>query len=282
MVWARIDDAILDNPKVVRAGVIGFALHVAAITWCCRNLTDGFVPAGRISCLLDLSRYGMSAHDKNEDPILPSVDAHDVADWLVECGLWREVPGGYDLNDFLDYNPSRSDVQSKRAREVERKRSHRGAESGSGPAGILSSPDPDPLSPTLLDSDRKIVTGSPSAREATTAWSLDSMLSDTWRATAVSVIDPSGERVDIDDQWSRYLSDRLRPESLRAPSQADWRGWVLKAIGFAKRERQRESDRRAAALARRDPPPPPRETPEQARQFARELMSRVKSAGGAK
>ena len=30
--WARLDDAILDNPKIIAAGPLGFALHVVAIT----------------------------------------------------------------------------------------------------------------------------------------------------------------------------------------------------------------------------------------------------------
>ena len=52
--WARLDDAILDNPEeIIAAGPLGFALHVAAITWCARNLTDGFIPqAPRVAQLL--------------------------------------------------------------------------------------------------------------------------------------------------------------------------------------------------------------------------------------
>lgn len=55
MTWAKLDDAILDNEKIAKAGLVGFAFHVAAITWCARNLTDGFVPSQRVACLLDVT-----------------------------------------------------------------------------------------------------------------------------------------------------------------------------------------------------------------------------------
>ena len=29
---------------------------------------------------------------------------------LVDAGLWEEVPGGFRIHDFLDYNPSKVEV----------------------------------------------------------------------------------------------------------------------------------------------------------------------------
>lgn len=171
MVWARLDDQILDNPKIAKAGVFGFALHVAAITWCCRNLTDGFIPTARVTALLTLSRV----HIDVANPLAlidgPSsmagdegLDALKVADHLVAVELWRAAPGGYELNDFLEYNPSRSDVEKKRAGDSERQErsrskrrsrtdsrseshvtSHRDSRVTSGVNPRLPDPDPDPL-----------------------------------------------------------------------------------------------------------------------------------------
>lgn len=125
MVWAKLDDEILDNPKVSRAGPLGFALHVAAVTWCCRNLSDGFIPIGRVGSLLDFSCFGMSQHCSGKEPEMPAVDALDVADWLADCELWHKVPGGFQLHDFLEYNPSKEKVISERQRGSERKDKHR-------------------------------------------------------------------------------------------------------------------------------------------------------------
>lgn len=149
MVWAKLDDEILDNPKIARAGVLGFALHVAAITWCCRNLTDGFVPRGRVGCLLDLSTVAGEYLDA-ASPSVPAVAdryldaAHDVgvpssvkvAEWLVKVGLWRDAPGGWVLHDFLSYNPSKEKVMAERERGRARK-------APGTPSGIPPEPRPE-------------------------------------------------------------------------------------------------------------------------------------------
>lgn len=122
MTWAKLDDAILDNQKILSVGVLGFALHVAAITWCCRNLTDGFVPYVKPTQLVDFS--GVFAYseqsDEAEDP-----DAHEIAKDLVRAGLWDEVPGGYQIHDFLEYNPSREKVLAERSKSNARQAVHR-------------------------------------------------------------------------------------------------------------------------------------------------------------
>lgn len=141
MTWVGIDDAILDNPKIADVGPIGFALHVAGITYAARNLTDGFIPFGRADTLLptrwataDPSACDDEAcelpddeceHSKRE--IVWSLarvcgmlgqDGGEVIDAtvqeLVDAGLWRRVSGGYQIHDYLVYNPSREEVHRKR------------------------------------------------------------------------------------------------------------------------------------------------------------------------
>lgn len=82
-------------------------------------------------------------------------------------------------------------------------------------------------------------------------WTLDTPIPDAWRVDADGQITPTGETVDVAEQWRRYLADRLRPDQRKLVSGADWRGWILGAIGFARRDRQRESDMRARAGPRR-------------------------------
>lgn len=126
MVWAKLDDEILDNEKITRAGVLGFALHVAAITWCSRKLTDGFVPYARVRLLLDLSELDdeyleataspVGTHDSFRDGAfnVGPVQAEQIAKRLVRVGLWREDAdrGGYWIHDFLDYNPSKEEAEA--------------------------------------------------------------------------------------------------------------------------------------------------------------------------
>lgn len=137
MVWAKLDDEILDNPKIAKVGVLGFALHVAAITWCCRNLTDGFVPEAKVDCILNVPRTSRelleNVASKESVPgglverlaaaLFETGDPHagPIVDSLVEAGLWREVPGGYQLHDFLVYNPTKEKVLADRAAAKERR-----------------------------------------------------------------------------------------------------------------------------------------------------------------
>lgn len=164
MVWARIDDEILDNPKIIQVGAMGFALHVAAITWCNRNLTDGFVPSIKAKALLDMDGLvEQTSSGEFSDGYSPVTWRH-VAERLVNAGLWTwdEERGGYWLHDFLKYNPSRADVLAKRDKEASKKRSARRSEPSppdrprGSPLGTprgtpeettlvsLASPDPDP------------------------------------------------------------------------------------------------------------------------------------------
>lgn len=149
MVWARLDDAILDNPKIAAAGPIGFALHVAAITWCCRNLTDGHIPLARVTALLDLSAMHIDPANPCAVPGGASslrgeqgVDPHTIAGHLVDCGLWSRTGDGYQLHDFLHYNPSKSDVEARRASIKKRVTKHRS--NGVTNAAVTGPPDPVP------------------------------------------------------------------------------------------------------------------------------------------
>jgi hypothetical protein len=136
MVWAKLDDAILDNAKIAQVGVFGFAMHVAAITWCCRNLTDGFIPSSRIHCLLNLGnasgevtaklRSNCTAASADVDRLCDAwmdcgeIDATCIANDMIAAGLWEAANGGYMIHDFLVYNPSRKQVLEERERGRER------------------------------------------------------------------------------------------------------------------------------------------------------------------
>jgi hypothetical protein len=71
--WAKVDDRFNDDPKLLRLDRSVRLLHVEGITWSCRHLTNGFVPAFALAKVTD--------YRPPEDGIRP----------LVEAGLWEEA-----------------------------------------------------------------------------------------------------------------------------------------------------------------------------------------------
>lgn len=127
MSWVKLDDRFPEHPKVLSAGPVGLAVHVRALCYAARNLTDGFIPTGVVPSLTaDLGRVSRAAA---------------ASDWpaiLVSTGLWDAAPGGYQIHDYLEFNPSREKVEAGRRAVADRvarwKKSHpsRGNASGNG------------------------------------------------------------------------------------------------------------------------------------------------------
>jgi hypothetical protein len=121
MVWVQIDDKFPEHPKVLLAGPLAGWLHVCGLCYCNRNLTDGFIPRAAVKTLADFeyihvevgSVPGLFAID--DDVTCLGLAAH-----LVVIGIWEEVPGGYKVHDFGDYQQSKAEVLAKR--EATRKR----------------------------------------------------------------------------------------------------------------------------------------------------------------
>src|SRR5690242_4591704 len=97
MPWVRLDDGYPEHPKVDRVGPLAAWLNVCAWAYCARNLTDGFVPAERVSRLAAVQK-----------PL-------ELAKRLVEANLWEQVDGGFTVHDYLAYNPSREQVLKERS-----------------------------------------------------------------------------------------------------------------------------------------------------------------------
>lgn len=123
MPWVKIDDHFSEHPKHAMVGPLGWGVWLAGLAYCNRALTDGFIPRSVARTLASfevvdregrvwkLSRTsGMTGHD---------IDADWVIGLLVEAGLWEEVPGGYRVHDYLDYQPSRDDVLREREKKRE-------------------------------------------------------------------------------------------------------------------------------------------------------------------
>jgi hypothetical protein len=123
MPWVRIDEEFPHHPKVVKAGPLGMAMQVAALCYCNRYLTDGFVPRSVAATLLDFTGLGMrmwmgELTGGGEDATWQLV----VQD-LEDAGLWERVEGGWRIHDYHDYQPSRDHILRLREtrKEVGRK-----------------------------------------------------------------------------------------------------------------------------------------------------------------
>lgn len=113
MAWLRIDDRVRTHPKIAQAGPAAAWLWFCGICYCREHLTDGFVPKAVVPTL------AMN---------LPSPWKHAAR--LVEVRLWETASGGYQVHDFLEWNPSREDVMSQRDKERDKKRNQRSVPRG--------------------------------------------------------------------------------------------------------------------------------------------------------
>lgn len=127
MAWAKFDDRYDDNEKVKRAwkrSPAAAALHAHAITWSSRHETDGIVKAEWIQERFDIAR-------------MKPKDRKDALDTLIETGLFISLDGeSFEVHDYLNFNPSKAQLEDKRRRDSERKRSGFHTESKRNPNGV--------------------------------------------------------------------------------------------------------------------------------------------------
>lgn len=108
MTWVKMDDAFADHPKVMALGrdrMAGLGVWTAAACYCARFLTDGFVPTA----------------------VAQGFGHGRIVGKLVEVGLLDKVSGGYQLHDWLEYNPPRTKVLADR--KAAKDRMHKGRSS---------------------------------------------------------------------------------------------------------------------------------------------------------
>ena len=147
----KFDDQFPIHRKVHGLTDAAFRLHVEAIFWCARNLTDGFIAQADLA---SVSRYRRPEGYVAE---------------LVDRGAWDIADGGWQIHDYLDWQQSRSKVLH--VREQRRQAGQRGGiasgESRSKPrakpkqVGSGSVEPPSPLAP--LRGAREGARGAPPA-----------------------------------------------------------------------------------------------------------------------
>jgi hypothetical protein len=111
MTWAKLDDSFHSHPKVRMAWYrcpASIGLHVMCITYSADHETDGVVPAWFVAAFFQKPKELQAA-----------------VSTLTELGMWEQRDDEFVIHDFLDYHPSKGELEKKRAREAERKRRER-------------------------------------------------------------------------------------------------------------------------------------------------------------
>lgn len=99
--WVRLDTGFAHNHKVIALIQAGrhkaVTVYVCGLAYAGSQGTDGWIPAAALPLLHGNMRS--AAH-------------------LVEVGLWVSRPGGWDIHDWCDYQPSSEEtaLRSGRAR----------------------------------------------------------------------------------------------------------------------------------------------------------------------
>lgn len=108
MSWLKLDDQMAEHRKTRRAiragGLAAFGLHTLALLHCSRYLTDGFIDEEFVEEAFDAAK----TRPKDRKAIVQA---------LIDGGQWVPCDDGWHLHDYLDHNPSRADVEAKRAED---------------------------------------------------------------------------------------------------------------------------------------------------------------------
>lgn len=96
MVWVKLDDKLHSNAKILDVGYEGAGLYALGLSYCGDHLTDGHIPDS-----------WAKQHPKR------------LRDKLVKARLWQRTKTGYYVPDFTELNPTRAEIEAKRARQRE-------------------------------------------------------------------------------------------------------------------------------------------------------------------
>lgn len=129
MTWVRFDDQFTIHRKVTGLSDAAYRLHTEAIFWCARNLTDGFVPSEDVDVL---------ATARRPSKFVPE---------LVRRGVWVEVDGGWQIHDYLEYQPSKEKVERERQQKADRQARWKANQQGKRDASLDASRDGAPSRP---------------------------------------------------------------------------------------------------------------------------------------
>ena len=103
--WIRLLNGVLDDERVGGHGPDHFALWVAGLTFCNRNLTNGLIPKVKLA--------GIAGN-------IPLRAPAKVAASLVNTGAWIDEGTHWRVHNYLEYQSSREEVEGFRKANAER------------------------------------------------------------------------------------------------------------------------------------------------------------------
>ena len=199
MAWGKVDDNLAFHPKVIFAGNEAMGLWVRALSWAMQQLTDGFVP----------------------EAIVVALNGQKGAAALIEQGLWHETPGGYQFNDWCEYQPSRERVLEERAKTTQRQSRWRDKQTNNAVTngvtnGVTNTTPtrPDP-SPSKEGERAKRLPSSFTLTEAMTLWA-----------------EGVGLTVNLETETSKFVDYWVAesgPKAVKRDWVAAWRNWMRRA-----------------------------------------------------
>lgn len=107
MPWVRLDDRFPSHRKVALLSDRAFRLYVSALCWASENLTEGKILDRELTLVARVR--GMKA----------------AARELEDAQLWDRVDDGWEIHDYLEYNPDRAKVQADRKNNAARQQAWR-------------------------------------------------------------------------------------------------------------------------------------------------------------
>jgi hypothetical protein len=265
MPWAKVDDQFTDHVKVVGLSLAARGMWLCGLVYAARRSTDGFIPAS------------IPQREAAGEDAAPYVQE------LLDAGLWDRADGGYQIHDYLKYNPSKDDLDAVRIARSEA--GAKGAESRWGNKPMANAmanamangsqtdapypyPIPIPVSPAHIpDPDPVVIADKPQKSPRKRR-----MVPDDWQPDDKGREFARGKGMDtdavIDNEVTRFRDWHLSKGTLFLDIPAAWRTWCgnyreynrskpngngrgPKGPDFAERARQMEAAERAAMEAGR-------------------------------
>ena len=107
MPWVKLDDRFPSHRKIVLLSDRAFRLYVSALCWSSENLTEGLIRDRELSVVARIRGIKGAAKE------------------LEEAQLWDRADGGWQIHNFLEYNPDRAKVKAEREANAARQQAWR-------------------------------------------------------------------------------------------------------------------------------------------------------------
>lgn len=107
MTWVRLDDRFPSHRKVALLSDRAFRLYVSALCWSSENLTEGKILDRELTVVARVRSMKATARE------------------LEAAQLWDRLPDGWQIHDYLDFNPTSEQVRAERDANAARQKRFR-------------------------------------------------------------------------------------------------------------------------------------------------------------